>query len=362
MEIYILDKSFNKLKILDECQSILWVDRFNKPGEFELYLGADETLLQYLKIGYYLYQKTSEHLMMIETIKVETDAADEDHFIIKGRSIESLLGRRIVWKRTDINNTKVQTAVKRLMNENVINPEDSERAISGVIFQDNLDPKLDALKMDGQYTGDNLLDVITDICDTFKIGFKMILNDNNQFVFSLFVATDRSYDQDTETYVIFSPKFDNILSTSYYETDENYKNVTLVMGDGEDDDRKRYVVGTTSGLERRELYTDARDISSKDPEDYEQEIPIADYNKLLEQRGKEKLEETKKEKTFEAKLDPYQTFQYGRDFFIGDIVQVRNEFGIEGSARIVEYIMSESADNGLEHYPTFEAIQEDAEE
>ena len=110
MEIYILDKSFNKLKILDECQSILWVDRFNKPGEFELYLGADETLLQYLKIGYYLYQKTSEHLMMIETIKVETDAADEDHFIIKGRSIESLLGRRIVWKRTDINNTKVQTA------------------------------------------------------------------------------------------------------------------------------------------------------------------------------------------------------------------------------------------------------------
>ena len=216
--------------------------------------------------------------------------------------------------------------------------------------------------MDGQYTGDNLLDVITDICDTFKIGFKMILNDNNQFVFSLFVATDRSYDQDTETYVIFSPKFDNILNTSYFETDEKYKNVTLVMGDGEDEDRKRYVVGTVSGLERRELYTDARDISSKDPEDPEQEIPLTEYNKLLEQRGKEKLEETKKEKTFEAKLDPYQTFQYGRDFFIGDIVQVRNEFGVEGSARIVEYIMSESANNGLEHYPTFEAIQEDAEE
>ena len=362
MEIYVLDKSFNRLKILDECQSILWVDRFNKPGEFELYLGADEKLLQYLKIGYYLYQKTSEHLMIIETIKVETNVDDMDHFIVKGRSIECILERRIVWKRTDINDTKVQTAIKRLMNENVISPTDSSRAIPGVIFQDNADVILDAMKMNGQYTGDNLLEVITEICDTFKIGFKMIPNDNNQFIFSLFVATDRSYDQETENYVVFSPKFDNIFNTAFTETDEKYKNVTLVMGDGEDEDRKRYVVGTVSGLERRELYTDARDISSKDPEDPEQEIPLTDYNKMLEQRGKEKLQETKREKTFETKLDPYQTFQYGRDFFIGDIVQVRNEFGIEGSARIVEYVMSESAEKGLEHYPTFEAIQEDAEE
>lgn len=362
MEIYILDKDFNRLKIIDECQSILWIDRFNKPGEFELYLGADENLLEYFKIGYYLYQKNSEHLMIIEEIRIDTDASDADMFTIKGRSIESLLERRIVWQRTDINDTKVQTAVQRLLNENVINPSVAARAIPGFIFQTSTDTKITTLKMTSQYTGDNLLDVITGICDSFKIGFKIVLNDSNQFVFSLFAATDRSYAQDEETYVIFSPKFDNILNTSYYETDKNFRNVTLVLGDGEDDERKSYVVGTASGLDRRELYTDARDISSKDEEDPEQEIPIAEYNAMLEQRGKEKLAETTKEKTFEAELDPYQTFQYGRDFFIGDIVQVRNEFGIEGSARIIEYVTSQSADKGLEHYPTFEAIQEDAEE
>ena len=360
MEIYALDKEFNKLNIIDEYQSVLWIDRYNKPGEFELYLGADTELLQYLQIGNYLTHRASTHLMVIESIRTETNVEEGDHFTIKGRSIEAFLGRRIVWKQTDFNDVYLQTAVQRLLNENVISPSVVGRQIPGVTFQASTDEKITSLKLTAQYTGDNLLDVITAICESNKIGFKMIPDANYNFVFSLYSGTDRSYDQTSNLFVVFSSKFDNIINTNYYESDEHYCNVTLVSGEGEGEDRVTQVVGTTTGLERREYWTDARDLSRKDEDN--QEIPIEEYNEMLKQRGKEKLEERKKDKTFDGKVDPTQTFTYGEDFFIGDIIQIRNEFGIEGSARIVEYVMSESVDGGLEYYPTFEAIQEDAEE
>ena len=360
MDIYVLDKSFNRLTIIDDYHSILWIDRYNTPGEFELYIGADPYLLNFLQAGNYLTHKGSEHIMVIESIKTETDVENGNYFTITGHSIEYFLSRRIVWKQTDFNDIYLQTAIQRLLNENVISPSATERRIDGVIFEASTDPKVTSVKISAQYTGDNLLDAITEICNVADLGFKMTLNESNQFVFTLFSGTDRSYAQDENTYVIFSPNFDNIINTNYYETDQNYKNVNLVAGAGEGDERITLVVGDATGLERREMYTDARDLSETDEEG--QEIPIEEYNEKLRQRGLEKLSEMKKEMSFDGKVDPNQTFVYGEDFFLVDIVQIRNEYGIEGSARIVEYVMSESVDNGLEYYPTFEAIPEDVEE
>lgn len=362
MELYVLDKSFNKLSIVDEYQSLLWIDRYYEPGQFELYLGADSKLLDYLVIGNYLVQRDSEHVMVIEGVRIETSVEEGNHFTITGRSIEAFIGRRIIWRQTDFNNVNLQTAIQRLLNENVINPSISARRIPNFIFQTSSDTRITSQRLTAQYTGDNLLEILTEICLDKKVGYKVVLDSSNRFVFSLYFGTDRSYDQTTETYVVFSPNFDNIINSNYYESDVNYKNVTLVAGAGEGLDRLTYTVGTTAGLERRELFTDARDISDKDEDN--NDIPISVYNEKLKERGKEKLaiEENKKEKTFDGKVDSSQTFVYGEDFYLGDVVQVKNEYGLQGSARVIEYIMSESVDNGLEYYPTFEAIQEDAEE
>lgn len=383
MQLYVLDTSFIKIAIIDSFQSTLWIDRYNQPGEFELYMGADAAFLQFFKIGNYLIQKDSEHVMVIESVKVETDTEQGNHFTIKGRSVESFLDRRIIWKQTDFGNVNLQTAIQRLLNENMLSPEISERRINGIIFESTSDSYINGLKLSAQYTGDNLLETIVEICQSFNIGFKMVLNSDNQFVFSLYSGTDRSYDQTEQTYVVFSPDFDNIINSNYYEDITPYKNVTLVAGEGEGPDRLTFAVGTASDLARRELFTDARDISRRkeyeeqeisddewpdkekpDGDDSEEDefIPIEEYNEKLKQRGLEKLTETTKEKTFDGKVDSSRMFVYGEDFFIGDIVQIKNEFGIEGSARVIEYVMSENIEEGLSYYPTFEAIQEDAEE
>ena len=45
-------------------------------------------------------------------------------------------------------------------------------------------------------------------------------------------------------------------------------------------------------------------------------------------------------------------FKYDEDYYMGDIVEVANEYGNESEPRIIEYIYSQS-NNELKYYPTF---------
>lgn len=357
MSIWILDRSFTKLAIVDDYESLIWVDRYNTPGEFEIYARADAKSLEFLKKENILINTESEHGMIIESIRVTTDVEEGSKTIVTGRSLESILGRRIVWKMTDFNNVSLQSAIERLLNENAINPSDTNRKIPNLIFESSTDTAITDLKLSLQVTGDNLLDTIEAICEVEHLGFKITIS-NDKFVFKLYSGQDRSFKQSKNTYVIFSSNFDNLISSEFYESDVEYKNVTLVAGEDEGEDRKTLEVGTASGLDRKELYTDARDIQSKDEEG--EEIPLEEYYARLKQRGNEKLAECKKKTTFEGKCDPYESFVYKEDFFLGDVVQVRNEYGKEGRARITEFTMTHNTSDGLEYYPTFEA--EEAEE
>ena len=100
---------------------------------------------------------------------------------------------------------------------------------------------------------------------------------------------------------------------------------------------------------------DARDISTTT----EDNVTLSDeeYKKQLAQRGDEKLAESVAAQSFEGQVEMTKMFEYGKDFFIGDIVQIANEYGHEGQAYISEFIMSQS-ESGVSMYPTFKTIQE----
>lgn len=48
-------------------------------------------------------------------------------------------------------------------------------------------------------------------------------------------------------------------------------------------------------------------------------------------------------------------FKYGDDFFLGDVVQIEDEYGNEGKVRIIEVITSVN-NEGAFIYPTFKSI------
>lgn len=356
LEALVLDTDFNAVGILDSFKSFIWTDRYASAGDFEIYTPASLEAIELLRIERYLYCSGTEHLMIIEGFKTESDADDGTYLIITGRSLESILDRRIIWKQTNIEGN-LQNGVKRLLDENIISPADGQRRISNFIFEESTDRRITKLKLTAQYTGDNLYDVICKICADNDIGFKITLNESNQFVFKLYIGEDRTYLQEKNTYVVFSSDFDNILNSSYAESKKEYKNVTLIAGEGEGDERRTISIGTSAGMNRREIFTDARDISSNEGET---KISDSDYYNQLRQRGQENLDDYRITKSFEGEMDTNNMFIFDRDFFIGDIVQIKNEFGIEKQARITEMIHSSSATE-VSDYPTFEIIGEEEE-
>lgn len=356
MDVTVLNTNLDAISIVDVYESFIWTDRYYEYGDFELFTSMTDTILSYIRQDYYLQSRESEHVMIIEKIRINSDSENGNHITVTGRSLESILDRRIVWGQKTITGN-LQNGIRTLLNENVISPADNKRRISNFIFEASTDPAITSLKIDAQYTGDNLYDVINKICSERSIGFKVTLNNNKQFVFKLYAGTDRSYDQSVNPYVIFSPKFENIINSNYVESKSALKTVTLVGGEGEGSARKYTTVGGGSGLNRRELFTDARDISS----DVGDGVVLSDaeYTAQLQQRGKEKLAENTDVTSFEGQVETTVMFRYGEDFFNGDVVQIANEYGHETKARIVEIVMSEDED-GNSVYPTFKTIEQEA--
>ena len=346
-----MDTNFKMVSVLDVFISFIWTDRYYEYGDFELYTRVSTDILSKIQSEYYLLNKESEHLMIVENIEIETDLEDGHTVKITGRSLESILNRRIVWSSTIISGN-IQDCIKKLLNDSIISPSISERKIDNFIFDTSNNSKItNTIIEETEYNGDNLYEIISGLCSANDIGFKVVLNKSNQFVFSLYVGEDRSYEQTKNPYVTFSPEFDNLINSNYVESIQDYKNVTLVAGEKDDNDiPKTASTGNVSGLSRRELYTEATDINQKQEDDTT--LTDEEYKNLLIQRGNEALLEHKISVTFDGEFDATQMYTYNKDFFMGDIVQVANEYGIESKARIIEFIQSQDT-NGYSMYPTF---------
>lgn len=361
-EIYVLNnKNFENEGVLDSFESFIWTDRYSSYGDFEIYTNISLEHIELLQQERILWIKDTEHQMIIEEIKTESDVELGHYLTVTGRSLESILCRRIIWNKTILKGN-LQDGIERLLNENIIKPSMSSRKIENFIFQKSDNSYILEQTFEGEFNGDELYEVIKTICDSVDIGFKIYLNDDNQFVFTLYQGIDRSYNQENLPYVVFSPSFDNIINSNYINSTTNYKNITLVAGEEkEDEPQKTIIVGdnTLTGLSRRELYTDARDISKTDPETKE-EIPSSEYEKLLKERGEEEIKKHKLARYYDGEVDTTREYVYGRDFYMGDIIQLENSYNISTRVRIIEYIYS-IGKTGILEYPTFEFLDEEDE-
>lgn len=352
MDIYVLDENRNFFTVIDDYISFIWTERYSKCGDFEIYMPVDINYLLMLKKGYYLRIPDSDTVMIIEDIYIDTDIENGNYLTVSGRSIESILDRRIAWGEfNDAFTEELQNFVSYLLENHVINPSDPDRQIKDFVFM--RDDSLDDLEFEAKLSCDNIYDLIESLCGTFSVGFKVTLDEDNRFIFKLYSGKDRSYNQNENAYVVFSPAYDNLISSNYIDSDRHSKNVTLVAGKGENNDRPLITVGSGQGLNRRELYTDAKNVSSNANGT---QLSEEEYIKLLEQTGTQNLVKNAPIISLEANIDPTGIFKYGEHYSVGDIVQIENEYGIQGTARITEFIRSRDI-NGFTAYPTFVMIE-----
>lgn len=365
IEIYNMIPIEDKLSITleavcDSFSSLLWDIEYYACGVFEVYIAASPKNIEIFRTGRIVGRDDDkEHYGLIESVQLETDAEDGDYLIIKGRFLMCLLERRIIYPT--FNFTKLVSYSQIIMNVVQYNACTSGiRKIPGLVVGCSSGTFWDTeTKLQVSY--DNLMEWVYTICEkiggTANIRLSKTNNEHYEMIFELSQGTDRSILQEINPHIIFSDRYNNLLSFTYFTDTSVKKNYAYVLGKGEGEKRKRttYFEGAEpSSLERYEVYVDAKDISNEEQKNGETKpLSEEEYSELLKEKGKQNLVSTKTKSESQIAVQSTQ-FQYGVDYFVGDFVTVEHQrFGIRQN-KIQLVGMIESFDhNGRNLTPTF---------
>lgn len=348
MDIYVLDSSAQILDMIDTFESNIWTVQYFDTNDFELVVPATDKNIDLLQKDRLLCRDkdrdgdTWRNVMIIENIKIVADWEDGNQMTVSGRGLKSIVGRRVIWKQTNLTG-KVETGIRQIITENIISPDDEKRKIDNFILDE---PAGITDAFDIQAMGEDLDEWVTSTCQTYGIGWDVYIKDG-KFVFKLYKGLDRSYNQKDRLPVVFSDEFDNLLASTYTYERAEFKNAALIGGEGEGVNQRITTIGDSSGLERYEAYIDGSSVSSNGTIITEEQ-----YYKMLQDYAKDELNTTSFTESFEGNVIPDGNYILNQDYFLGDTVQVINEYGISATPRIVEIIESEDQ-NGTSIVPTF---------
>lgn len=376
MQLFVLDKSFEVVSLCDTFSSLIWTERYSGYGDFELYLPASIENINMFPRGFYLslieppvYDKNGKKIevrndvMIVEKTELSTDLEEGDRLVVSGRSLESLLLRRVIPKKVKYESIDPREIIKTILNENIIEPSEPARKIHNFKIAMDSSQRPDTKdKRTYEFDGDYVYDAIKTICDDYDWGFSLDLKTDDNWrtsylAFSTVYGTDRSYEQTKNPYMAFSPRFDNLISSDTIEDDTEFYNSAYVASTEETKDNKtrrliKYVPNNSGRSEwdiRETFYTNS---DAKLNDGSNNPRPDSDIYSELEKYGKDELKTQKSNDSFNAEIALLNSVQYHRDYDIGDLIQFDNVYGVNRTARITEYVRNED-DNGYREYPTF---------
>lgn len=344
-EIYILDKNFNRIDLIEGVNSFIWTERYNSHGDFILRVPISRFPYNALQVGFYLNNPGSNYLGIIDTVLRKRDSGTSDDYIeVKGRFSEAFLFERVVtpnvaqdyWTLTGTVGYIATELVRRICivgeyttNDIIPNLTHAEQDSSTVTRTVKLKPT-------------DVYTAVKELCDEDRLGFRIFFNySTKQLEFRVYRGTDRSTTQSTNSKVVFSSDLDTLVNGSFLKSSANYKNIAYVKSKGVIR-RVQIENGTFTGLNRRVLWVDASDIENP-------------TNELLDNRGRLELAQHKFTNMVDGEIEKDGPYRYGVDYSLGDVVSLKSEDGTYVRARIVEYITTYDND-GIRSYPSFVTI------
>ena len=291
----------------------------------------------------YKYIELDGDYMIIESYEIQYDVESGEIITLEGRDLLSLLDNRIVWGQY-IGSGTIKSVVNALVTNALVSSSISARNISNFVVDNyGADETIDSV----QFTGDNLFDAIISLCGD---NYSPIITFSQGY---LYFRLRMAYPTPRAT---FSPEIENLSQIQIYFGTQDYKNATLIGGEGEGSARRYNTVAITSGATkyqangkyRKEVFTDARNISSNNGE-----VSTANYNYQLAIKGNETLINNQVGRSITAKIDT-SAYIYGLSYVVGDLIKIKYKNN-SWTARITEYIRSQDQ-NGYQEYPNFEII------
>ena len=317
MELYIYNSNRELAGIVESFEYLRWTRRYSQCGSFELKAIATQENTALLKEGNIIWKNDDEEAGIIEHL--ELSQTEQEIITASGRFATSFLARRIVWQTEKLSGD-ISICVEQLINNNLINPTDTARKISGISF---LSPNLN-VPISTQVSYRNLMDVITELCEVSEVGIKTV------FTPSTGILTVMLY-MGIESQAVFSKEYENLTEQIYTISAADYANTALVGGEGEGSDRTFVAIASGSGDARHEIFIDAKDLRKDDFG--------ADYIDTLIFRGQSKLNEQAIRYSFDTSVNPHGNLSYKTDYDLGHTVKVISKaWGVSMTTRITEIV------------------------
>lgn len=355
MELYTLDPLLRREYVVDKFESLIWTERFQSAGDFQLDIYSDYKARSLLKPDTYLAMNLSNYVMRIESVEDDVSADGQKMLVVKGRSIESLLLDRVAYSAiTDTTTTpqwtitdKPADVARKIFHDicvtGILNVGDKIPFINEGTFMPvgTIVEPIDPVTVD--ITPTSVYEAISQLSQVWNLGFRMLRQqDMSQLWFDIYVGSDRTTDQTVLPAVVFAPELDNLQNTKELTSIEGAKNVAYVYSPA--GFQMVYAAGVApdvDGFERRVLMVDANDITSDNP----------NVTAALQQRGNEALAQNRTYQAFDGEISQNSKYKYGRDYNLGDVVETRNTDGLTNNMRVTEQIFVHDRD-GERSYPT----------
>lgn len=360
MVYYLLNSELEILDGIEIFQSMIWTEKYYEVGDFELYLPATpQSLTLYTEAAknHYLIIRADDAVqtprnipaMIVEKVQLDDTYGNGDMLIITGHQVKNILSYRLVLNGRKEIAGDIQDEIFAIVRENCI-LSNNDRILPRLELGKKVDLKTDDTFINYDTQGKLVSTVIETVCKDKKIGWDITVDFyNKKLVFGLYKGTDRSTSQEgpVETknaMIVFSTDYNNLIRTTYTMDTYNYRNVAYAESEynkrNEDTNQmdkktmtvevRPYKLDTNPvGFFRNELYVDSKTSNNSDTE-----TDVAALRSLLETAGRTKLEEYKSKIAIDGEVAHDLSHTYGKDYFMGDLVTIQNEYGHSYDGRV----------------------------
>jgi Siphovirus ReqiPepy6 Gp37-like protein len=334
-------------------ESLLWVERYQKPGEFKIKAKLSSGLRDMLPIGTFLTHVKTREVMWVENHFVR-ELKDKDPMVeITGRSFVSYLEQRIIGQDwSEGNNDFPPYVVAAAPSWEQIVTTIFDQFISGGPFDDdNTIPGFVATEscvgtgtvVDRLFKYGTVWDKIEEVLHVDDVGIRILrsVTSDPDFEFNVYQGADRT---STARFSSATGDMDNI---EYLFSRKKEKTKARVMG--------RWVQvnvspGSEVNLDRRYMLVDASDIDQQ----FSAMPTGGDLTNVINAmtvRGQEALTQFKNITISRADISPNSRLRYRVDYELGDLVVVDANFNESQIMRVIEFAEVEDQD-GTSGHPT----------
>lgn len=356
MDVYILNNQLHRDTIVDSFKSFIWTERFAAWGDFKMEIISTAANKTQLSIGTWLGIDKSRKIMMVETHEVNISDDGSRILEITGRSIEAILEDRVAKNSMTDLITEPKWPLSGLPMA-IANKVFNDICVLGTLAEEDRIPYYtpgNLFPTDTNAAPDVSIDIEVEVTTVYGFlkelagmhyfGFRLYRGpDTSTLYFNTYVGSDRTSTQTTHDPVIFSPALESLGGIKELKSAANYKNVAYVFSKygyrlvyNEEEPEQ------VTGFNRRVLLVDANDI------EVTAGLTLQD---LLDRRGKEALAEHRQVSAFDGEIPEYGVYEYNKDYFMGDLVEMRNDDGMTNNVRVIEQIFISDSE-GERSYPT----------